>query len=46
MGGFNLAKLGIPTRKKLAAVMSFLDMLEAGKIDEEAALQALKNVKG
>jgi integrase len=33
-------------RKKQAAVKSLVDMLEAGMIDEEAALQALKNVKG
>ena len=32
--------------KKQAAVKSLVDMLEAGMIDEEAALQALKNVKG
>ena len=34
------------SRKKQAAVKSLVDMLEAGFIDEEAALQALKNVKG
>ena len=33
-------------RKKQAAVKSLVDMLEAGMIDEEAALQALRNVKG
>ena len=33
-------------RKKHAAVTSLVDMLEAGMIDEEAALQALRNVKG
>ena len=33
-------------RKKQAAVKSLVDMLEAGMIDEEAALQAFKNVKG
>ena len=33
-------------RKKHAAVKSLVDMLEAGMIDEEAALQALRNVKG
>jgi integrase len=33
-------------RKKQAAVKSLVDMLEAGFIDEEAALQALRNVKG
>ena len=32
--------------KKHAAVKSLVDMLEAGMIDEEAALQALRNVKG
>ena len=33
-------------RRKQAAVKSLVDMLEAGMIDEEAALQALRNVKG
>ena len=33
-------------RKKQVAVKSLVDMLEAGMIDEEAALQALRNVKG
>ena len=28
------------------AVTSLVDMLEAGMIDEEAAMQALRNVKG
>ena len=32
--------------KKHAAVSSLVDMLEAGMIDEEAALQAFKNVRG
>ena len=32
-------------RKKQAAVKSLVDMLEAGMIDEEAALQALRNVR-
>ena len=32
-------------RKKQAAVKSLVDMLEAGVIDEEAALQALRNVR-
>ncbi len=31
--------------KKHAAVTSLIDILEAGMIDEEAALQALKNVR-
>jgi hypothetical protein len=33
-------------RKKQAAVKLLVDMLEAGMIDEEAALRALRNVKG
>ena len=33
-------------RKKQTAVNALVDMLEAGMIDEEAALQAFKNVKG
>ena len=32
-------------RNKQAAVKSLVDMLEAGMIDEEAALQALRNVR-
>jgi integrase len=33
-------------RKKQTAVNALVDMLEAGMIDEEAALQAFKNLKG
>ena len=33
-------------RKKQTAVNALVDMLEAGMINEEAALQAFKNLKG
>ena len=42
---FKIYKSNVDT-KKHAAVTSLVDMLEAGMIDEEAALQVLRNVKG
>ena len=42
---FKIYKSNVDT-KKHAAVTSLVDMLEAGMIDEEAALQAFKNMKG